>query len=140
MIDKDYAIKVLKSVQYRMIKYQAINERINALKLYEKVAPSLNAISKQEMIKEVLEDEKDKSLEDYIKYHEFSVKMLENEINRVTKAIDLISKKDNDCATILYLIYFQRKTKSECASYLRYDKAKVYKLYDEAIKLFAQVY
>ena len=54
MIDKDYADKVLKSIKYRLVKYQAINERVNALKLYDKVKPSLNAISKEDIRDDIL--------------------------------------------------------------------------------------
>ena len=139
MIDEKYALAVLKSVDYRKVKYNIIDERIKELKLHDEVIPTLNAIRRDDLINKLV-DSKDNSLQDYINYHEYCLKQLEEDMKKVSSAIDTISKVDNDYAIILYMIYFQHKTKTEVASYLRVDKMKVYAKFKEAVKMFAKVY
>ena len=139
MISEKYAIKVLQSVDYRRVKYQAINERVKALNLYELVKPSLNAIN-QEDIREKILKKREAPLEDYLKHHEISMIYLEKDIAKVSKAIDTISKVDSESATILYYLYFLHKNKTQIAEELNTNARKIGEIKKRAIKLFCKVY
>ena len=139
MINKDYALKLLKSVDFRRVKYQVVNERIKALKLYEEVKPTLNAISRQDIKENLISYAGDKSIADYIDYHEFSLKLLEQDMKKVSSAIDTISKVDSLSATILYMKYFQHKSNKQIADELSVG-INLKKQFDKAIELFCKCY
>ena len=139
MINKDYALKLLKRVDFRRVKYQVVNERIKALKLYEEVKPTLNAISRQDIKENLISYAGDKSIADYIDYHEFSLKLLEQDMKKVSSAIDTISKVDSLSATILYMKYFQHKSNKQIADELSVG-INLKKQFDKAIELFCKCY